>query len=356
MKIQDLTSNHNYYPFGMLLPNRHESTNEYRYGFQGQEKDDEIKGEGNSLNYKYRMHDPRIGRFFAVDPLFRKYPHNSSYAFSENRVLDAVELEGLEAMNVITREQADGTTLTETNYQTNQLGEGNEGVNRTYIPYEGNAQVTYIPAIDVICQGCLAIEVNIPSNFVEVESKEWEWWKNFKRWESGLEGNGPFKGAGLNATISLGLPGGFAIVQKWEAYESGGGGIDGRYSANLTWGLDGTGVSAGLTGYWDVQWENKGEIKLVTEAGVKYKLLYVTAGNHDLDIQIGYQSKSSSKAFLEGVLGKDFNFGVLLGLGFEIDVTEMMEGGMSKEEIFEEIKPQLKKAFYQIQKEVMGDN
>ena len=40
----------------MLVPNRHESSDEYRYGFQGQEKDDEIKGgEGNSLNFKYRI-------------------------------------------------------------------------------------------------------------------------------------------------------------------------------------------------------------------------------------------------------------------------------------------------------------
>ncbi|NEN24147.1 hypothetical protein G3O08_11605 [Cryomorpha ignava] len=69
----------------------------YRYGFQGQEKDDEIKGSGNSLNYKYRMHDPRLGRFFAVDPLFRDYPWNSTYAFSENKVIQMVELEGLEA-------------------------------------------------------------------------------------------------------------------------------------------------------------------------------------------------------------------------------------------------------------------
>jgi hypothetical protein len=42
------------------------------------------------------MHDPRIGRFFAVDPLTKKYPHNSPYAFSENRVVDGIELEGLE--------------------------------------------------------------------------------------------------------------------------------------------------------------------------------------------------------------------------------------------------------------------
>jgi hypothetical protein len=73
----------------------------YRYGFQNQEKDDEVKGAGNSVNYKYRMHDTRVGRFFAVDPLASKYPWNSPYAFSENRVLDAVELEGLEALKII---------------------------------------------------------------------------------------------------------------------------------------------------------------------------------------------------------------------------------------------------------------
>jgi RHS repeat-associated protein len=68
----------------------------YRYGFQGQERMDEVKGAGNSWDYKYRMHDPRLGRFFAVDPLFKDYAYNSTYAFSENRVIDGVELEGLE--------------------------------------------------------------------------------------------------------------------------------------------------------------------------------------------------------------------------------------------------------------------
>ncbi|MDC9722077.1 MAG: hypothetical protein PSN34_04800 [Urechidicola sp.] len=80
----------------MTVPNRHGNTSDYRYGFQGQEIDNEVKGEGNSLNYKFRMHDPRVGRFFAVDPLVARYPYNSPYAFSENRVIDGVELEGLE--------------------------------------------------------------------------------------------------------------------------------------------------------------------------------------------------------------------------------------------------------------------
>jgi RHS repeat-associated protein len=80
----------------MLVPNRHGSSTAYRYGFQGQEKDDELKGEGNSDNFKYRMHDPRIGRFFAVDPLFKDYPHNSTYAFQENKTGLGTELEGKE--------------------------------------------------------------------------------------------------------------------------------------------------------------------------------------------------------------------------------------------------------------------
>ncbi|WP_299242516.1 RHS repeat-associated core domain-containing protein [uncultured Aquimarina sp.] len=92
----DVLTYNDYYPFGMLLTNRNGNSSEYRYGFQGQELDNEIKGEGNSVNYKYRMHDPRIGRFFAVDPLSYQYPHNSPYAFSENNVIAHVELEGLE--------------------------------------------------------------------------------------------------------------------------------------------------------------------------------------------------------------------------------------------------------------------
>ncbi|RKN76822.1 polymorphic toxin type 23 domain-containing protein [Ulvibacterium marinum] len=79
-----------------LLSRKHGSFSDYRYGFQGQEMDNELKGEGNSLNYKYRMHDPRVGRFFAVDPLADEYPYYSTYAFSGNRVIDATEQEGQE--------------------------------------------------------------------------------------------------------------------------------------------------------------------------------------------------------------------------------------------------------------------
>lgn len=84
------------------MPNRHGSSSAYRYGFQGQEKDDELKGEGNSLNYTFRMHDPRVGRFFAVDPLEKDYPWYTPYSFSGNKVIAFTELEGMEESWAIT--------------------------------------------------------------------------------------------------------------------------------------------------------------------------------------------------------------------------------------------------------------
>lgn len=98
--LADIRQATDYSGFGVELSGRNLTnsmvTKDFRYGFQKQEEDDEIKGEGNSINFEYRMHDPRLGRFFAVDPLATKYPHNSPYAFSENRVIDGGELEGLE--------------------------------------------------------------------------------------------------------------------------------------------------------------------------------------------------------------------------------------------------------------------
>jgi RHS repeat-associated protein len=105
--LADIRQSTDYSPFGVELKNRDipltsgfGGITPYRYSFQGQEHDDEIKGEGNSINFEYRMHDPRLGRFFAIDPLASDYPWNSTYAFSENRVIDGVELEGLEVKKV----------------------------------------------------------------------------------------------------------------------------------------------------------------------------------------------------------------------------------------------------------------
>jgi RHS repeat-associated protein len=68
----------------------------YRYFFNGQEGDNEVFGENSLFAFEYRMHDARLGRFWSVDPLAVKYPWNSTYAFAENDVIRAIDVEGLE--------------------------------------------------------------------------------------------------------------------------------------------------------------------------------------------------------------------------------------------------------------------
>ncbi|MEW4923109.1 RHS repeat-associated core domain-containing protein [Algibacter sp. 2305UL17-15] len=54
----------------MTLPDRNGAVEPslYRYGFNGMEKDDAIKGEGNSYTTYFRQYDPRIGRWLTIDP------------------------------------------------------------------------------------------------------------------------------------------------------------------------------------------------------------------------------------------------------------------------------------------------
>jgi RHS repeat-associated protein len=72
-----------YYPFGMQMPGREFSAEEYRYGFNGMEKDDELAGEGNSYTTHFRQYDSRIGRWQSTDPV--KKANKSPYETNSNR-------------------------------------------------------------------------------------------------------------------------------------------------------------------------------------------------------------------------------------------------------------------------------
>jgi RHS repeat-associated protein len=75
-----------YYAFGSPMPGRSyvSGGGAYRYGFNGQEKDDEIKGGGNSLDFGARIYDSRLGSWFSIDPFVSKYPNVSPYSFALN--------------------------------------------------------------------------------------------------------------------------------------------------------------------------------------------------------------------------------------------------------------------------------
>jgi hypothetical protein len=56
----------------------------YRYGYQSSEKDDEVKGSGNSYTTRFRQLDPRLGIWFSIDPKNKELPWQSPYCSMDN--------------------------------------------------------------------------------------------------------------------------------------------------------------------------------------------------------------------------------------------------------------------------------
>src|SRR4030095_469385 len=84
----------------MQMPERKYSADgSYRYGFNGKENDNEIKGEGNQQDYGMRIYDPRLNRFLSMDPLTRDYPMFSAYQYASNNPVFYVDVDGAEGMN-----------------------------------------------------------------------------------------------------------------------------------------------------------------------------------------------------------------------------------------------------------------
>ncbi len=80
------------------MPGRSFSADGYRFGFNGKENDNEVKGvTGGQQDYGFRIYDPRLGKFLSVDPLTKQYPELTPYQFASNTPVQAIDLDGLEA-------------------------------------------------------------------------------------------------------------------------------------------------------------------------------------------------------------------------------------------------------------------
>lgn len=91
-----------YYPFGLIMSgisSRAAGTVQNKENTFQQQRFDEDLGL-NWVQFKWRNHDPQIGRFIEIDPLANDYVYNSTYAFSENKVTAHIELEGLESLSI----------------------------------------------------------------------------------------------------------------------------------------------------------------------------------------------------------------------------------------------------------------
>ena len=88
-----------YSPFGVELDGRTVSLEGYRFGFNGNEKTDEISGSGNHTTALYWEYDSRLGRRWNIDPVV-KY-HESSYASFANNPIWFMDPSGADTLKIL---------------------------------------------------------------------------------------------------------------------------------------------------------------------------------------------------------------------------------------------------------------
>ncbi|MEA3495118.1 MAG: hypothetical protein U9R42_03685 [Bacteroidota bacterium] len=119
----DIAGANDYYPFGMLQVNRSYSLSQYRFGFGGQEQDNEISGIGNIYTAEFWQYDSRIARRWNTDPEPKAWesPYvafaNNPIWFTDPNGRDTIVNPNGEKMNV-------GDGYTTSNDKTVLYGEG----------------------------------------------------------------------------------------------------------------------------------------------------------------------------------------------------------------------------------------
>ena len=106
------------------MPGREFSIGGYRYGFNGKENDNEVKGKGSQQDYGMRIYDPRLGKFLSVDPITKEYPELTPYQFASDEPLKNIDVDGLEgaaANTPLTQKQVNTTnsSVKTPSYQSN---------------------------------------------------------------------------------------------------------------------------------------------------------------------------------------------------------------------------------------------
>ncbi|SDD35669.1 RHS repeat-associated core domain-containing protein [Williamwhitmania taraxaci] len=93
---------YHYYPFGMAMPGLGSASGAtaYRYGYNGKEKDADMKGSDATYDYGFRIYDARIAKFLSVDPLTKKYPELTPYAYCLNNPSNVIDPDGREPITL----------------------------------------------------------------------------------------------------------------------------------------------------------------------------------------------------------------------------------------------------------------
>lgn len=213
----EIQEENNYYPFGLKHKAYNTAKNgvHHKFEFQDQESQEEL--DLNWISFKWRNHDPAIGRFMSIDPLAEDYVYNGTYNFSENRVIDGVELEGLEHLSVTSydvRKTDVGYVAEQTGQKSyRNIGEWPGTLNiDSYSVYDQNGKVvrTSTGSINLKNNG---IEINSVKNrqsLGETVGQAHDWYEN----SNDRHAKG-FRQARKNITLSalLMIPGAMAVSE-----------------------------------------------------------------------------------------------------------------------------------------------
>ena len=91
-----VVSERDYLAFGAVMAGRSVENEGYTYSFNGKELDPSTGWQ----DYGFRDYNPVYKRFDRVDPLTDRYPELTPYQFASNTPIQAIDLDGLEMLNV----------------------------------------------------------------------------------------------------------------------------------------------------------------------------------------------------------------------------------------------------------------
>jgi len=149
------------YTFGSIMVSV--SKGEYRYGFNGKETDNEIKGSGNGVDFSERMHDTRLGRWLSMDPKFTKYPGFSPYNYCANAPFIIIDKYG-EDLIVFGSDQSFQKFKAVLESQFHGLIE----IKRD----ENNKVIMHVRETEALASGSIGVDKQVITNIIEAQKKK----------------------------------------------------------------------------------------------------------------------------------------------------------------------------------------
>jgi RHS repeat-associated protein len=116
----------------------------YRYGFNGKENDNEVKGQGNQVDFGDRIYDSRLGRWLSIDKHAFKYPAFSPYSSFDNNPIYKIDIKGNDGIGVVVQNanKTGGTVFVTATYYIVKSNIENNGFSESQIADIKNIEQT----------------------------------------------------------------------------------------------------------------------------------------------------------------------------------------------------------------------